>query len=724
MAFVPALDQRGTFGREALGAQPLVAIPFNRSTPIAFTNGAHARRGERRPSATWEELVDVAQRAHAPRAQRRGALGLRGAHLVVVLGRDGGAGRRPPRRARRSRVARRRGRRGGHPLLAAPGADERVMRPPPGRDYQAWQSSNESFLQGRIAMMWSSTAYVRYLEDNARFPVVAAPLPAATCAPAYPRAARCSCCMRVRARRGEAGGAGTSSAGCARPSRRSRGPRAPGTCPSRAPRSSGSSSEGWYAQHPNDRVAYDQLAAVEPWPWAPDLFRVERDVVEPRLEDAVLTGKRRRACCSTRRATKRRGPREAALALAPVGDAGPDARAARRLLRPAHRRRRLREPLLVGPAHAAALRRHRQLSRAGGARRAAARRAAHARLQRARRERHHGARPGPGSPARPARAASSRSCARASSAPTSSAGWRWRCSGCGSSTATRAWSASCCARSGRRPWRCSATPLGAAGARARGHLEAHRLRDDRLPRGPAGRAALAARGGGARRRRRVEPLPPRDAAAAGAHRVVRRHDQPGHELPGVRRRAHHDAGRPGARHGALRLRHLRADLPRPLRRPRQRADRGVLRALARGRPRCSCGRSGRGEPSDEGAPRRRRVLLLALARGGRGVARARTRGWSSRRSRRCPRSSPTPPRRCPSTWTPARTARSSRRCPSPATWASHLHGRGHRQRCRSCSRCPPATRSPSCASWASASPSPSCSRACSCPRRRRSSPCF
>jgi sn-glycerol 3-phosphate transport system substrate-binding protein len=48
---------------------------------------------------------------------------------------------------------------------------------------------------------------------------------------------------------------------------------------------------GWYAQHPNDRVAYDQLAAVEPWPWAPELFRIERDVVEPRLEEAVLTGR-------------------------------------------------------------------------------------------------------------------------------------------------------------------------------------------------------------------------------------------------------------------------------------------------------------------------------------------------------------------------------------------------------------------------------------------------
>jgi sn-glycerol 3-phosphate transport system substrate-binding protein len=46
---------------------------------------------------------------------------------------------------------------------------------------------------------------------------------------------------------------------------------------------------GWYAQHPNDRVALDQLPAATPWPWAPDLFRVERDVVEPRLEEAVLT---------------------------------------------------------------------------------------------------------------------------------------------------------------------------------------------------------------------------------------------------------------------------------------------------------------------------------------------------------------------------------------------------------------------------------------------------
>jgi sn-glycerol 3-phosphate transport system substrate-binding protein len=48
---------------------------------------------------------------------------------------------------------------------------------------------------------------------------------------------------------------------------------------------------GWYAKHPNDRVAYDQLAAVAPWPWAPELFRIDRDVIEPRLDEGVLEGR-------------------------------------------------------------------------------------------------------------------------------------------------------------------------------------------------------------------------------------------------------------------------------------------------------------------------------------------------------------------------------------------------------------------------------------------------
>jgi sn-glycerol 3-phosphate transport system substrate-binding protein len=163
------------------------------------------------------------------------------------------------------------------------------MRPPPGRDYQAWQSTNESFLRERVAMMWSSTAYVRYLEGTARFPVVAAPLP-----------------RRVRASVPTGGTMFVLMRGAPEEEKRAAWEFVRWMCedeqtitwstrtgymPVTRPAVERLTVSGWYDRHPNDRVAYDQLAAVQPWPWAPDLFRVERDVVEPRLEDAMLTGR-------------------------------------------------------------------------------------------------------------------------------------------------------------------------------------------------------------------------------------------------------------------------------------------------------------------------------------------------------------------------------------------------------------------------------------------------
>ncbi|HEY6726973.1 MAG TPA: ABC transporter substrate-binding protein, partial [Polyangiaceae bacterium] len=47
----------------------------------------------------------------------------------------------------------------------------------------------------------------------------------------------------------------------------------------------------YYAKHPNDRVAVDQLSVAQPWPWSTELFRIDREVVQPRLEAAVLSGK-------------------------------------------------------------------------------------------------------------------------------------------------------------------------------------------------------------------------------------------------------------------------------------------------------------------------------------------------------------------------------------------------------------------------------------------------
>jgi sn-glycerol 3-phosphate transport system substrate-binding protein len=165
----------------------------------------------------------------------------------------------------------------------------RVMRPPPGRDYQAWQSTNESFLQGRVAMMWSSTAYVRYLEDNARFPVVAAPLPRAE-RPSVPTGGTMFVILRA-APDEEKRAAWEFVRWMCEDEQTIAWSTRTGYMPVTRPAVDRLKERGWYVRHPNDRVAYDQLAAVDPWPWAPDLFRIERDVVEPRLEEAVLTGR-------------------------------------------------------------------------------------------------------------------------------------------------------------------------------------------------------------------------------------------------------------------------------------------------------------------------------------------------------------------------------------------------------------------------------------------------
>ena len=175
LPFVPALDQRGAFGGGE--GQPLVAIPFNRSTPIAFANGHMLEADRVSFPRTWDELVDVARTL-----TKRGADGevrwgfevpISWWYWVAMVGQAGGSLLEPDGRLSLGGEAGEKAIRLWQRLVR----QERVMRPPPGRDYQAWQSSNESFLQGRIAMMWSSTAYVRYLEDNARFPVVAGPLP-------------------------------------------------------------------------------------------------------------------------------------------------------------------------------------------------------------------------------------------------------------------------------------------------------------------------------------------------------------------------------------------------------------------------------------------------------------------------------------------------------------------------------------------------------------------
>jgi sn-glycerol 3-phosphate transport system substrate-binding protein len=287
MDFVPALEQRGAFvGGDR---EPLVAIPFNRSTPIAFGNARVLDDERTSMPHTWEELRATARALTRPDAGGGTRWGfdvpISWWYWVAMTGQAGGGlvdGR-------------------GEATLGGDAGEnavrflqqlvrtDRVMRPPPGRDYQAWQSQNESFLRGRIATMWSSTAYVRYLENTAPFPIVAARLPRGVRSSVptggtmfvIPRAApdeeKRAAWDFVRWMCGPEQAVTWSTRTGYMPVTRAAVERLDAT--------------GWYDRHPNDRVAYDQLVDATPWPWLPELFRIDREVVEPRLEDAVLTGR-------------------------------------------------------------------------------------------------------------------------------------------------------------------------------------------------------------------------------------------------------------------------------------------------------------------------------------------------------------------------------------------------------------------------------------------------
>ncbi len=286
LPFVPALSQRGSFADAE--RQPLFGVPFNRSTPIAYANGRLLDQEHLAMPRTWEELVDVAARL----TNRAGGDARWGFEVpvswwywVAMVGQAGGRVVEADGRVSLGGDAGERALRFWQRLVQV----DRVMRPPPGRDYQAWQSTNESFLSGRVAMMWSSTAYVRYLEDNARFPVVAAPLPRDVRA-SVPTGGTMFVMMRAAPDEEKRAAWEFVRWMCDDEQTIAWSTRT-GYMPVTRPAVDRLNDRGWYARHPNDRVAYDQLAAVDPWPWAPDLFRIERDVVEPRLEEAVLTGR-------------------------------------------------------------------------------------------------------------------------------------------------------------------------------------------------------------------------------------------------------------------------------------------------------------------------------------------------------------------------------------------------------------------------------------------------
>jgi sn-glycerol 3-phosphate transport system substrate-binding protein len=63
---------------------------------------------------------------------------------------------------------------------------------------------------------------------------------------------------------------------------------------------------GFIARIPNIGVAMAQLEHARPWPWSPLLFRVQREIVQPRLERAIFAAGDARALLADARALARR----------------------------------------------------------------------------------------------------------------------------------------------------------------------------------------------------------------------------------------------------------------------------------------------------------------------------------------------------------------------------------------------------------------------------------
>ena len=299
---VPALGQAGSWIGGA--DRPLVTLPFNRSTPIAYLNGKLFAERKLSAPKTWIELRETARAFTENQGGRATRYGF-GCPIdwwfwAALVGQAGGDVVEPDGSVSLGGEAGVRALDFWKTLVL----EDRSMKPPPGRDYNAWEQTNQDFLGSRVAMIWTSTAFLKYLEENAPFPVVAAPLPGEIrrAVPtggthwimlrAAPQAQKQTAWAFLRFMHQTENAISWATK--------------TGYMPVTRAAVAKLETDGYYARHPNDRVALDQLDVARPWPWSPELFRVQREIVQPRLEGAVLGGKDTRASLDeARRLAKR-----------------------------------------------------------------------------------------------------------------------------------------------------------------------------------------------------------------------------------------------------------------------------------------------------------------------------------------------------------------------------------------------------------------------------------
>ncbi|MGH7331150.1 MAG: ABC transporter substrate-binding protein [Candidatus Rokuibacteriota bacterium] len=284
--FLPAQTQNGYFDYLGKPAPPLFALPFFRSTPILYYNAEMlAAKGVKVPT-TWDEL-----RAGAGKLTVREGTDVKtyGFEVPVdwwfwfaLLHQAGGTLMTPDGKRAAFRD------KGGEALQfwVDMVQKDKTMKQPPGKDYSAWEVANTDFLNSRVAMIFTSTAFLNYITENAKFKVGTAFLPAKAKS-AVPAGGTFFVMLKdAPAPQKEAGWAFIK--WMTDPAQTISLSKATGYMPIRLSAINGPEMQAFYKENPNYKVALDQLKFAQKFPFSPALFEVYREAVQPNLEAPVV----------------------------------------------------------------------------------------------------------------------------------------------------------------------------------------------------------------------------------------------------------------------------------------------------------------------------------------------------------------------------------------------------------------------------------------------------
>lgn len=284
--FIPALTQDGYFD---YGGQkvPLFALPFNRSTPICFYNERMLKDAGLEPPKTWEELRSHAQKLTVREGEETKVWGF---ELPVdwwfwygLLHQAGGT--LLDADLKTAKFGGPEGKAALQLLIDMVKVDK-TMRHPPGRDYNAWEVANTDFLNEKVAMIWTSTAFLAYFEENAKFEFGTAFLPGKA-RKAVPTGGTFFVMMK-KAPEAKKKAGWTFLRWMSEPAQTAYWARKTGYMPVRKSALDSPELSKFYKDNPDYRTAMDQLDHAVKFPFSPHLLEIQRKILQPNLEGPVV----------------------------------------------------------------------------------------------------------------------------------------------------------------------------------------------------------------------------------------------------------------------------------------------------------------------------------------------------------------------------------------------------------------------------------------------------